>query len=689
MSQSLLIELGSEELPPTALAALSSAFTESFKKSFQEANVPFSKIESFSTPRRLAVRLTEVAEKQPDQAIEKLGPFVKAAYDKDGNPTKAALGFAKSNGVELNQLTTQDTDKGERLVFKSTQEGQATISLLEGFLQDALKALPIPKRMKWGASKTEFSRPVHWLTCLYGEQSIAIKALGLTASNISYGHRIHAPEAFVVEVDDYCSQLKKHFVLANSKTRKETIRNQLAQIAKDANATLPMDEDLLDEVNALVEWPVALKGSFDKAFLEVPKEALISSMKSHQKYFHLLDESGDLLPQFITVANLDSSNPATIVDGNERVVRPRLADAAFFYESDKKLALDTLIEQLKAVTFQEKLGSLYDKAVRIEKLASFIAEALNVDISKAKRAAMLAKTDLLTDMVGEFPDLQGTMGHYYALQSGEAASIALAIEEQYLPKHAEDEVPSSPLGQVLALADRIDTIVGIFGIGLEPTGNKDPFALRRASLAVINIIKQKQLPLDLQNLFNQAAAGYQDILPNLTIDKALSYTLDRLRGLYAADAIRTEVFLAVHDLGLSDLVDIDKRVQALAAFDTTDAALSLSSANKRVNNLLAKSNFSVDNSVTINQSLLQESAESALAEQLNSLTEPLQALTLDKNYQEALSKLSTLKVPVDNFFNDVMIMVDDEALKQNRLCLLAQLKRLFDSIANISLLAKS
>ncbi len=688
MSKSLLVEIGCEELPPKALETLSLAFVESINQSLIRANLHFDTVNPFATPRRLALVVEGLSEQQPDQQIEKLGPAVAAAFDKDGNPSKAALGFARSNGVDFSELQRKQTSKGERLAFCATQKGILTIDLLNDFINDAIKALPVPKRMKWGASKIEFSRPVHWLTCIFGTEVVPVSVLGLKANNLSYGHRFHHPEAFEVNVDKYEEQLKSRKVIANFQQRQALIKQQLLAESTQLSAHLVIDTELLNEVSALVEWPVALVGSFDDVFLQVPKEALISSMKSHQKYFHLLDAKSNLLPNFITVANIKSSAPEIVINGNERVIRPRLSDAAFFYQTDKKKSLFERLDILKSVTFQDKLGSLYNKSQRIAEVSQYIAKVIHADSEKAKRVGLLSKTDLVTEMVGEFPDLQGIMASYYAEHDGEEADVALALSEQYLPKSAEDSLPKTPLGQIIAIADRVDTLVGIFAIGLQPTGNKDPFALRRASLGLIKIIISQNLDIDLQELFQKSAETYTSILPGIDCSPAVEYTLERLKNYYATQDMRTEIFLAINDLGITHLVDFNNRMQALHEFDSTEASSSLSAANKRVNNLLSKSAESVDKCVTINPDLFIEDAEQKLFSSIQSIDADYISAVSHKNYKQGLLLLSQLKIPVDNFFNDVMVLVDNEHIKHNRIALLLRMSQLFSSIANIALLTK-
>ena len=481
MATDFLVEIGTEELPPKALKKLGQAFRDWIKRELEEEQISFNEIRYFATPRRLAVTITDMAEKQADKMVEKLGPAVKAAYDKEGNPTKAASGFARSNGVTVDELQTVDTDKGERLAYRAEIKGKSVSGLLPGIVSDALAGLPIPKRMRWGENKAEFVRPVHWLVMLLKDQVIDCEIMGIKAGNSSYGHRFHHPQAITIEqAMEYESSLEKAYVVADFSRRSDMIRQRVNEQGVTLGGQAIIDEDLLDEVTALVEWPVPLAGKFEERFLQVPAEALISSMKEHQKYFHVVDSKGNLLPNFITVANIESEDPKQVIDGNERVIRPRLSDAAFFFETDKKTSLESKNSKLENIVFQNKLGSIHQKTQRIAKLAVVIAEQIGGNPDFAHRAAELSKADLVTEMVFEFEDLQGIMGYHYALHDGETEEVALALNEQYMPRFAGDELPSTLTGCAVALADRLDTLIGIFGIGEPPSGNKDPFALRRA-----------------------------------------------------------------------------------------------------------------------------------------------------------------------------------------------------------------
>ncbi len=688
MAIDFLVEIGTEELPPKALKSLSESFDRSIRDNLTSAGFHLGSTIRYATPRRLAVWVKDLDEKQADQQVEKLGPAVKAAFDGEGKPTKAAEGFARSNGVTVDQLEQLETDKGLRLAYRSVQEGKTAIEELPGVVQLALDSLPIPKKMKWGDKKEEFVRPVHWVVMLLGEETINCEILGISASNLTYGHRFHAPQAFPLRsASNYESSLKEQgYVIPSFGDRRNIIKQQVQEQGAKISGIAQIDGALLDEVTALVEWPVALAGRFEERFLEVPAAALISSMKKHQKYFHVEDNDSKLLPYFITVANIESTDPQQIIAGNERVIRPRLADAAFFYETDKKTTLAAQSEKLKNVVFQKQLGSIYDKTERVAKLAVYIADQIGADAKVAEKAALLSKADLVSEMVFEFEDLQGVMGFHYATLENQAAELAQALDEQYWPRFAGDDLPISATGQVLALADRLDTLVGIFGIGQPPTGNKDPFALRRASLGVLNIIVKKELDLDLRDLLAHAQQNYPT-LPSHEglVDTVLHYMIERFRAWYNAEHIATEVFLAVNAKGVSAPLDFDRRVQAVNAFAQQPAASSLAAANKRVSNILLKQAGDI-NSITIDESLLQESAEQCLAQQISSQAESIKPLLQDKDYKQALTNLAALKEPVDQFFDNVMIMVDDGPLRNNRIALLHHLRQLFLEVADISLL---
>lgn len=689
MQADFLFELGCEELPPKSLLALSNSLEASLVASLKAAELNFSKVTSYATPRRLAVVINQLDLQQPTSEIERLGPNVKQAY-KDGEPTPAALGFAASCGVELSQLSEKETDKGTRLAYFATQEGKATKELLPEFIQTAINQLPIAKNMRWGARRTEFVRPVHWLIMLLGDEVLPAQLLGLTASRQSYGHRFHAPEAIeITSPASYAEQLAAAKVIASFAERKEEICQQVLAEAEKQGATAVIDADLLDEVTGLVELPVALTGSFDAEFLQVPEACLISSMQANQKYFHLVDNEDKLLPFFITLSNIASSNPQAVIAGNEKVIRPRLADAAFFYAADQATPLAARFEQLEQMVFQKDLGTLADKSRRVAKLAAAIAQLLDSDPAKAEEAASLYKCDLTTEMVQEFPELQGIMGHTYAKLEGKDAEVSLAIEEHYLPRNPKDALPSSNTGIALALADRLDTLTGIFGLGLKPTGMRDPFALRRAALAVLNILVNKQLNLDLRQLI-QLASQEHNFLQKAPAeaakleDELLTYLLDRFRAWYQNEGLATEIYLAVRKLNISQAYDFNLRVKAVAEFSQLKEASQLAAANKRAVNILARQKATL---AEVKPELLTEAAEKALYAELTAkqaAAKPLLEARTSQSYSELLASLVSLEQPLADFFEKVQVVADDEAVKANRLALLSQLAQLFGLVADIS-----
>ncbi|MEE3118922.1 MAG: glycine--tRNA ligase subunit beta [Pseudomonadota bacterium] len=687
-TQDFLVELGTEELPPKALKPLSDAFTRGISQGLTDAGIAFGAVETFAAPRRLAVRVRDLADAQPDKPVEKRGPAVKAAFDDAGNPTRALTGFATSLGVTPDQLDTMETDKGAWVVYRTVEQGKPTVELMPELVEQSLAALPIPKRMRWGAHRTEFVRPVHWVVLLYGNKVIDSPIMGLTPGNKTRGHRFHCPKTLIVPTpDDYEVVLKQEgFVLADFAERREQIRAGVAELAeREAGGKAVIDEDLLDEVTALNEWPVPLMGRFEDRFLEVPAEALISSMKEHQKYFHVVAADGEMLPLFITVANIDSKDPAQVISGNEKVIRPRLSDAAFFYETDRKSRLEDRIDRLKPIVFQEKLGSLYDKSVRVAALASKIADAIGSDPALAERAAMLAKTDLVTEMVLEFTDLQGIMGQYYASHDGEAADVAKALNEQYMPRFAGDDLPTTLTGCAIAIADRLDSLVGLFGINQPPSGTRDPFALRRASLGVLRIIIERELPLDLQTCCEWAAENFTVLTESDTAATVVDYMLERFRAHYEELGIGAEVYLAVPARRPTRPRDFDRRVKAVEAFRQLPEAQALAGANKRVSNILTKQGGD-DIGESVDTGLLQDAAEKALAEQVAHQAEQVLPLFEQGDYASALRSLASLREPVDNFFDQVMVMAEDDATRNNRLALLNRLRNLFLRVADISLL---
>ncbi|MBN7769918.1 glycine--tRNA ligase subunit beta [Marinobacter daepoensis] len=687
-TQDFLVELGTEELPPKALKPLSDAFTQGIVKGLEDAGVAFGAVESFAAPRRLAVRIRDLADAQPDKSVEKRGPAVKAAFDDAGNPTRALTGFATSLGITPDQLDTMETDKGAWLVYRTVEQGKPTVELMPELVEKSLAALPIPKRMRWGAWKTEFVRPVHWLIQLYGNKVIDTPVMNLKPGNKTRGHRFHCPKELIVPTPaDYEVVLKQEgYVLADFAERREQIRAGVIALAEnEAGGTAVIDEDLLDEVTALNEWPVPLMGRFEERFLDVPAEALISSMKEHQKYFHVVDQNHQMLPLFITVANLESKDPSQVVSGNEKVIRPRLSDAAFFYETDRRSKLEDRIESLKPIVFQDKLGSIYDKSVRVAALAKKIAEAINGDPALAERAAMLAKTDLCTEMVLEFTDLQGIMGQYYAIHDGEHEDVAKALNEQYMPRFAGDDLPTTLTGCAVAIADRIDSLVGLFGINQPPSGTRDPFALRRASLGVLRIIIERALPLDLQTVCEWAEQNFTVLTEKNTASTVVDYMLERFRAHYDEQGIGAEVYLAVHARRPTRPLDFDRRVKAVEAFRQLPEAQALAGANKRVSNILTKQGGDHIGE-TVDNALLQDAAEKTLAARVEEQAQKVLPMFEQGDYASALTSLASLREPVDIFFDEVMVMAEDEAVRNNRLALLNRLGNLFLRVADISLL---
>ncbi|MDX1588313.1 MAG: glycine--tRNA ligase subunit beta [Oleiphilaceae bacterium] len=687
-AQDFLVEIGTEELPPKALTGLSAAFTDGIEQRLKQAGLEFGAVRAFAAPRRLAVRVEGLSDAQPDKPFEKRGPAVKAAFDDAGNPTKALQGFAGSLGVTPDQLDTMETDKGAWLVYRGLEKGRDTVELLPEIVRESLNGLPIPKRMRWGASREEFVCPVHWVLMLFGPQVVPCEILGRSAGHETRGHRFHNPQALMISTPaDYELVLEQQgFVLADFARRRELIREGVQALAREkTGGEAVIDPDLLDEVTALNEWPVPLLGQFEERFLQVPAEALVSSMKEHQKYFHVLDKEGRMLPHFITVANIDSKDPQAVIEGNEKVIRPRLADAAFFYETDLKTPLANRVEQLRPIVFQKTLGSIHDKSERVAALAEKIADALGTDAPLARRAAMLAKTDLVTEMVLEFTDLQGTMGQYYARHDGEPEELALAMNEQYLPRFAGDQLPITDTGAALALADRLDSLVGLFGINQPPTGTRDPFALRRSALGVLRILVERQLPLDLDTLCRWAEAGFDCLTQTDTVDKVVDYLLERFRAIYEEQGIPAEVYLAVHARRPTRPLDFHQRVEAVNSFRQLPEAQALAAANKRVANILAKQSDTPE-TLSVHPDALQEAPEKALYQALEQQEQKVQPLFDQGDYDQGLRSLAELQQPIDRFFDQVMVMAEDPALKRNRLALLQRVRQLFLQVADIGLL---
>ncbi|MCF5507146.1 MULTISPECIES: glycine--tRNA ligase subunit beta [unclassified Pseudomonas] len=681
-AQDFLVELGTEELPPKALNTLADAFLAGIEKGLQTAGLKFQAKKVYSSPRRLAVLLTALETQQPDRSINLDGPPRQAAFDAEGNPTQAALGFAKKCGVELSEID----QSGPKLRFSQVITGKPTASLLPTIVEDSLNDLPIPKRMRWGARKEEFVRPTQWLVMLLGDQVIDCTILAQKAGRDSRGHRFHHPESVrITSPANYLNDLRAAYVLADANERRELISKRTEELARLQEGTAIVPPSLLDEVTALVEWPVPLVCSFEERFLDVPQEALITTMQDNQKYFCLLDVDGKLLPRFITVANIESKDPQQIIAGNEKVVRPRLTDAEFFFKQDKKQKLEDFNLRLQNVVFQEKLGSVYDKAVRVSKLAAYIAPRIGGDAAWAARAGLLSKCDLATEMVGEFPEMQGVAGYYYALNDGEPDDVALALNEQYMPRGAGAELPSTLTGAAVAIADKLDTLVGIFGIGMLPTGSKDPYALRRAALGVLRILIDKKLDLDLTQAVVFAVGQFGTKVKQAGLaEQVLEFVFDRLRARYEDEGVDVSVYLSVRALQPGSALDFDQRVQAVQAFRKLPEADALAAVNKRVSNLLSKA----DNLGTaeVDPGLFADAKEFSLNSAIAKAENAVKPLIAERNYAEALARLASLREPVDAFFEAVMINADDAGVRKNRYAMLARLRGLFINIADISVL---
>ena len=685
-----LVEIGTGELPPKALRLLSEAFLANTRAAFENAGLAFDSIEGFATPRRLAIRAKGLVESQPDKTVEKTGPAVVSAFDKEGNPTPAAAGFARSCGIAVDQLEHAERDGVLKLVFRSLVKGSNTRALIPEIIAKALANLPIPKKMRWGASREEFVRPVHWVVMIFGGNVIPAQILGINTGNASRGHRfMHPSPVPVLVAADYEATMRAAKVLVNYEERKALIRTLVEAEGARMHATVVIEDDLLEEVTSLVEWPVALTGQFEKHFLEVPSEALVSSMKSHQKCFYLLDSTGALLPNFITVSNIESTDPAQVIAGNERVIRPRLSDAKFFFDTDRKTTLDARTAQLKTIVFQQELGTVYEKSQRVSHLCIAIASELNADAGICERAALLGKADLVTNLVSEFAELQGIAGYYYALHDGESDEVALALNEQYMPRFSGDKLPATLTGSVLAIADKLDTIVGLFAIGQPPTGSKDPFALRRAALGILRIIVEKELNLDLLKTIHVASSQYSKLTLKDGLDmQVFEFLLERFKAWYQSEGISAEVFQAVLAVKPTKPLDFNLRVHAVHHFSHLPEAQSLASANKRVSNILQKQG-SGDGSRAINPALFNHPAEAELVrtlERCRSATKPLFAV---RKYAEGLEILASTKVQIDSFFDSVLVMDEDLSVRQNRINILGELRSLFLEVADISCLQTS
>jgi glycyl-tRNA synthetase beta chain len=682
----LLIELGTEELPPKALKALSEAFAGETLKQLDDAGFEHGAMKIFAAPRRLAFRIEQVAVGQPDRDIERRGPAVKAAFDDEGHATKAALGFAQSVGLSMDQLETVETDKGAWLVAKVREAGKPLVELLPAMLEQSLQRLPIPKRMRWGNRKVQFVRPSQWLVALLGEQVLDITLLDQQAGRESHGHRFHASAAISLKMPaEYEARLEKEgFVIADFDRRREMIREQAVAAGKKEGGVTSIDVDLLDEVTALVEWPVAMVGHFEEEFLRVPQEALITTMESNQKYFPVLDGQGKLKNAFVFISNLDSKEPQWVVSGNEKVVRPRLSDAAFFYDLDRKKTLAQHAEPLEKVVFQQQLGSVADKGRRIAKLAGVIAEQIGGNKALAEQAGTLAKADLASAMVYEFDTMQGVMGYYLAQHEGLDNEIAEAMREQYLPRFSGDVLPQTKTGMAVAIADKLDTLVGIFGIGQKPSGDKDPYALRRATLGILRIIIGQKLPLDMATLVDASLATFGTTLKDSASVRGdvLEFVQGRYRAMYQEQGIDTQVILSVLAVNPTRPLDVEQRIQAVAAFRARPEAAALAAANKRVGNILGKLSGAVPDKIS--EAALQQEEERALFTSLRQAIADIEPELKTQDYAAILGRLAALREPVDAFFDKVMVMADDEALRNNRLAMLARLRGLFLQVADIS-----
>lgn len=685
-TQNFLVEIGTEELPPKALKTLATSFADNVEAELNQAGLTFDKIEWFAAPRRLAVKVLNLATQQPSKEIEKRGPAVSAAFDAEGKPTKAAEGWARGCGITVEQAERIATDKGEWLVYRAKIEGQPTKNLLNDIVANALAKLPIPKPMRWADKTVQFIRPVHTVTMLLGDELIEGEILGVASARTIRGHRFLGEKEFEIQHADQYPQLlrEKGSVVADFNERKAEILAKSQAKATALGGVADIEESLLEEVTSLVEYPNVLAAKFEERFLAVPSEALVYTMKGDQKYFPIYDKDGKLLPHFIFVSNINPEDPTAIIEGNEKVVRPRLTDAEFFFKTDLKQKLVDRLPRLETVLFQQQLGTLKDKTDRIEQLAGEIAKQIGADEAKAKRAGLLSKCDLMTNMVFEFTDTQGVMGMHYARHDGEDEEVAVALNEQYMPRFAGDELPKSLVASAVALADKFDTLTGIFGIGQAPKGSADPFALRRAALGALRIIVEKNLPLDLEDLVKKSAALFGDKLTNQNVvSDVVDFMLGRFRAWYQDEGIAVDVIQAVLARHPTRPADFDARVRAVSHFRTLDSAEALAAANKRVSNILAKADAAIGE---INLTACVEPAEKALAEAVLALHTEVQPLIAKGDYTAVLDKLANLRAPVDNFFDNVMVNAEDPALRQNRLAILNTLQDLFLQVADISVL---
>ena len=690
----ILFELGCEELPPKSLKPLRDALQASVTEQLNEAEIGFDSIKAFAAPRRLAIRIEGISDKQPDRSEQKRGPAIKAAFDSDGNPTRAAMGFAKGLGIDASELITINTDKGDYVGYEQIIQGQATTELLPTIFQTALDNLPIAKRMRSGASRNEFVRPVQWAVLMQDSAVIDATIQGHQTGKQTRGHRFHSPDYHeITHANDYEQLLDDLKVVADFDKRQTLIKNQVKTLADEVNADPIVPQDLLDEVTALVDFPIALRANFEARFLQVPQEALISTMQADQKYFCLTDKAGKLQPYFIFITNIESKDPNQIIEGNEKVVRPRLADAEFFFLQDQKQPLFALTESLKTRVFQDKLGTIWEKSERIAKLAAFIATLMqqqgrDINVDETVRAAILSKADLASSLVGEYPELQGIAGTYYARLNDEPEAVAASLQEQYLPKFSGDVLPQTPIGICLALADRLDTLVGIFAIDQAPTGSKDPFSLRRSAIGILRILIEKQLPINLVALVEQAIKGYSTSEGSKiakmgdTFTQVMAFLNSRYRAMYTEQGVSVDTIQAVQAINPHMPLDFDQRIRAVQTFSELPQAEKLADSNKRVANILAKSEVSVAD--TVDEALLSESAEQTLYQAVQQAQMAVKPLLETADYTQVLQTLVSLDAPLTQFFADVMVNSEDAALKNNRLALLKQVRALFLTVADIS-----
>ncbi|WP_313493593.1 glycine--tRNA ligase subunit beta [Psychrobacter faecalis] len=690
----ILFELGCEELPPKSLKPLRDALQASVTEQLNEAEIGFDSIKAFAAPRRLAIQIEGISDKQPDRSEQKRGPAIKAAFDSDGNPTRAAMGFAKGLGIDASELITINTDKGDYVGYEQIIQGQATTELLPTIFQTALDNLPIAKRMRSGASRNEFVRPVQWAVLMQDDAVIDATIQGHQTGKQTRGHRFHSPDYHeITHANDYEQLLDGLKVVADFDKRQTLIKNQVKTLADEVNADPIVPQDLLDEVTALVDFPIALRANFEARFLQVPQEALISTMQADQKYFCLTDKEGKLQPYFIFITNIESKDPNQIIEGNEKVVRPRLADAEFFFLQDQKQPLFALTESLKTRVFQDKLGTIWEKSERIAKLAAFIATLMqqqgrDINVDETVRAAILSKADLASSLVGEYPELQGIAGTYYAHLNDEPEAVAASLQEQYLPKFSGDVLPQTPIGICLALADRLDTLVGIFAIDQAPTGSKDPFSLRRSAIGILRILIEKQLPINLVALVEQAIKGYSTSEGSKiakmgdTFTQVMAFLNSRYRAMYTEQGVSVDTIQAVQAINPHMPLDFDQRIRAVQTFSELPQAEKLADSNKRVANILVKSEVRVAD--TVDEALLSEPAEQTLYQAVQQAQTAVKPLLETADYTQVLQTLVSLDAPLSDFFSDVMVNSEDAALKNNRLALLKQVRALFLAVADIS-----